>query len=44
METALKNNAKIVVPSDAELINVVGEMAGVLPIKKETTAAEKHDK
>lgn len=33
VETALKNNAKIVVPSSAELINVVGEMAGVLPIK-----------
>jgi len=44
METALKNNAKIVVPSDAELINVIGEMAGVLPVKKETAVAEKHDK
>jgi len=44
METALKNNTKIVVPSDAELINVIGEMAGVLPVKKETAVAEKHDK
>jgi regulator of protease activity HflC (stomatin/prohibitin superfamily) len=33
-ETALKNNAKIVVPSNTELINVVGEMAGILPIDK----------
>lgn len=33
-ETALKNNAKIVVPSNTELINVVGEMAGILPIEK----------
>lgn len=33
-ETALKNNAKVVVPTDTELINVIGEMAGVLPIKK----------
>lgn len=34
LETALKNNAKIVVPSDGQLINVIGEMAGVLPIDK----------
>ena len=32
METALKNNAKIVVPTGSELVNVIGEMAGVLPI------------
>lgn len=30
-ETALKNNAKIVIPSDTQLINVIGEMAGILP-------------
>lgn len=34
-ETALKNNAKIVIPSDTELINVIGEMSGVLPVKRE---------
>ena len=33
-ETALKDNAKIVVPSNAELVNVIGEMAGLLPIDK----------
>jgi regulator of protease activity HflC (stomatin/prohibitin superfamily) len=33
-ETALKNNAKIVVPSNSELINVIGEMSGVLPVNK----------
>ena len=33
IEKSLQNNAKIVVPSDSDLINVVGEMAGVLPIK-----------
>lgn len=33
-ETALKNNAKIVVPTNTELINVIGEMSGVLPINK----------
>lgn len=34
LETALKNNAKIVVPSDTELINVIGDMSGVLPVGK----------
>ena len=33
LEKALCNNAKIIVPSDKELINVIGEMAGVLPIR-----------
>lgn len=35
IEKALQNNAKIVVPSDSELVNIIGEMAGVLPLKKE---------
>jgi len=30
----LKNNAKVVVPSNSELVNVIGELAGVLPLKK----------
>ena len=34
-EIALKNNAKIVIPSDTELINVIGEMSGVLPVKRD---------
>ena len=34
LEKALSNNSKIIVPSDKELINVIGEMAGVLPIRK----------
>jgi regulator of protease activity HflC (stomatin/prohibitin superfamily) len=33
-ENALKNNAKIVIPSNTELINVIGEMSGVLPIDR----------
>jgi len=35
METALENNAKIVIPSGSELVNVIGEMAGVLPLPRE---------
>lgn len=34
VEASLKNNAKIVVPADADLVNVIGDLAGVLPIKK----------
>jgi regulator of protease activity HflC (stomatin/prohibitin superfamily) len=34
LETALKDNTKIVVPGDADLINVIGEMAGIVPVKK----------
>jgi regulator of protease activity HflC (stomatin/prohibitin superfamily) len=37
MEHALENNTKIIVPSDADLVNVIGEMAGILPIKKAKT-------
>ena len=33
MEKALQHNSKIVVPANAELMNVVSEMAGILPIK-----------
>lgn len=35
LETALQNNAKIVLPSDSELVNVIGEMAGLLPLKRQ---------
>ncbi|HNS12477.1 MAG TPA: SPFH domain-containing protein [Bacteroidia bacterium] len=34
VETALSNNSKIIVPSDKELINVIGDMAGILPVKR----------
>ena len=33
VETALKENAKVIVPAEAELVNVIGELAGVLPLK-----------
>jgi regulator of protease activity HflC (stomatin/prohibitin superfamily) len=32
MEIALKNNAKIVVPAGSELINIIGDMAGIVPL------------
>jgi regulator of protease activity HflC (stomatin/prohibitin superfamily) len=36
MEKALANNAKIVLPSDKDIVNVIGEMAGIVPISKNT--------
>ena len=33
LETSLKENAKIVVPTGADLVNVLGEMAGILPLR-----------
>jgi len=41
VEKALANNTKIVIPSDADLVNVIGEMAGVLPLKKEASGEKK---
>ena len=34
METSLKDNSKIVVPTGSDLVNVMGEMGGVLPLKR----------
>jgi len=32
LENSLQNNAKIVVPTDGELVNIIGDMAGVAPL------------
>jgi regulator of protease activity HflC (stomatin/prohibitin superfamily) len=34
LETSLQSNAKIIVPSDKDLVNVIGDMAGIAPLKK----------
>jgi regulator of protease activity HflC (stomatin/prohibitin superfamily) len=34
VEAALQNNSKIVVPTGSELVNIIGDLAGVLPLKK----------
>lgn len=34
METALENNTKIIVPNGSDLVNVMGEMAGIVPLSK----------
>jgi regulator of protease activity HflC (stomatin/prohibitin superfamily) len=33
VEKSLKDNAKIVVPTGSDLVNVIGEMAGIVPVK-----------
>jgi regulator of protease activity HflC (stomatin/prohibitin superfamily) len=44
LEKALKDNAKIVIPTGSELINVIGEMAGVLPVAAKPRAAGGSDR
>lgn len=34
VEASLSTNAKIVVPTGSELVNIIGEMAGVIPLDK----------
>jgi regulator of protease activity HflC (stomatin/prohibitin superfamily) len=34
LEASLGNNAKIVVPTGSDLVNVIGEMAGIVPFEK----------
>ncbi len=37
LEVALQDNAKIIVPEGSDLVNVLGEMAGVIPLKSKKT-------
>jgi regulator of protease activity HflC (stomatin/prohibitin superfamily) len=41
VETSLRMNAKVVVPGDTQLINVIGELAGVTPVPIPKPAAPK---
>jgi len=34
LETSLGNNTKIVIPAGTELVNIIGEMAGIVPIER----------
>lgn len=35
VEKSLQGNAKVVIPSNTELVNVIGDLAGVLPMKSD---------
>jgi regulator of protease activity HflC (stomatin/prohibitin superfamily) len=41
VERALKDNAKVVVPGGTELVNVIGDLGGVLPLGKQAAPAAK---
>ncbi len=35
VQTAFEKNTKIIVPHDQELVNVIGDMAGIMPLKRD---------
>jgi regulator of protease activity HflC (stomatin/prohibitin superfamily) len=41
VEKSISNNAKIIVPAGSDLVNVIGDLAGILPIKKEEFGAKR---
>jgi regulator of protease activity HflC (stomatin/prohibitin superfamily) len=36
VQNSLQNNAKIVVPAESELVNVIGDLSGVMPLKRDS--------
>jgi regulator of protease activity HflC (stomatin/prohibitin superfamily) len=36
LEAALRENAKIVIPTGSELVNIIGEMAGIIPLERKS--------
>jgi len=36
LEVSLAKNAKVVIPTGSQLVNIIGEMAGIVPIDKQT--------
>lgn len=39
VEASLQENAKIIVPEGADLVNVLGEMAGIIPLKQKKSGS-----
>ncbi|TCC96712.1 SPFH/Band 7/PHB domain protein [Pedobacter hiemivivus] len=44
VENSLRSNAKIVIPTGTELVNVIGEMAGVLPLNMRKDKTREREK
>jgi regulator of protease activity HflC (stomatin/prohibitin superfamily) len=42
VEKSLATNTKIVVPMNSELVNIIGDMAGIVPLTGRAPTAEKH--
>ena len=40
VQASLEQNTKIVVPANQELVNVIGDMAGIIPIRKDSSGAK----
>lgn len=40
LEIALKDNSKIVIPEGSDLVNIIGDMAGVLPLDRKNKKSE----
>jgi regulator of protease activity HflC (stomatin/prohibitin superfamily) len=40
VESALEDNAKIVVPANTDLVNVIGELAGIVPLSRKSEKSE----
>ena len=34
LEASLEKNAKIVIPAGSDLVNIIGEMAGIIPLER----------
>jgi hypothetical protein len=41
LETPMLTNTKIVVPMNSELVNIIGEMAGIVPLAGRGPSADK---
>jgi regulator of protease activity HflC (stomatin/prohibitin superfamily) len=39
LEASIGNNAKIVIPTGTELVNIIGEMAGIIPLDRKKNTA-----
>ncbi len=44
LESSLEKNSKIIIPAGSEIVNVIGEMAGVLPLERRENSSEKREK
>jgi regulator of protease activity HflC (stomatin/prohibitin superfamily) len=40
VQASLQQNTKIVVPANQELVNVIGDMAGIVPLRKDSSASK----
>lgn len=43
LESSLANNAKVVLPAGSELVNIIGEMAGVVPLPRKPKEKDTKD-